>query len=130
MSVFRVCCMCFPERLAVFAIRHAFVFSPIEHLATLRVDTSIKQTQRQLDQLSTIYYNAQALNEAARGAGAENTAKAVNTKYSFAVDHILPLQPEYVIFKGIKLRPYIGLHAPWNLQIIDALDNLSKLNRA
>ena len=94
------------------------------------VKENIKLNASQRDQLCTIYYNAQALNEAARGAGAENAARAVNTKYSFAVDHILPLQPEYVIFKGIKQRPYIGLHAPWNLQIIDALDNLSKLNRA
>jgi hypothetical protein len=94
------------------------------------IANNIKLTTEQAENMLDIYNISQALNEAARGAGAENTARAVNTKYSFAVDHILPLQPEYVTFKGIKQRPYIGLHAPWNLQIIDALDNLSKLNRA
>ena len=91
---------------------------------------NIELTPEQAECMLDIYNTAQALNEASRGAGAENTARAVNTKYSFAVDHILPLQPEYVIFNGVKQRPYIGLHAPWNLQIIDALENLSKLNRA
>ena len=91
---------------------------------------NITLTPGQSEELLDIYNTAQALNEAARGVGVIKTACARNTKYAFAVDHILPLQPEYVIFNGVKQRPYVGLHAPWNMQIIDALDNLSKLNRA
>jgi len=91
---------------------------------------NIELTPEQAESMLDVYNTAQALNEAARGAGVIGGAGSRRGKYSFAVDHIRPLQPEYVIFNGVKQRPYIGLHAPWNMQIIDALDNLSKLNRA
>jgi hypothetical protein len=93
------------------------------------VRENIKLTPEQQEELKSIYYHSSAINEAARGAGAENMAKAVGVKYAFAVDHIMPLRPNKVEFNGKLRRPYIGLHAPWNLQIIDALDNLSKRNK-
>ena len=80
-------------------------------------------------EVDEIYELRRQLNEAASGAGmygkgANNSAK----RYAFAVDHIMPLNPAPILFNGTWQRPYSGLHAPQNLQILEASENLSKKN--
>jgi hypothetical protein len=46
-------------------------------------------------------------------------AKTIQTGIKHHVDHIFPLQG----------KNFSGLHAPWNLQVIPELDNISKKNK-
>lgn len=56
-------------------------------------------------------------------------ARAAGSSEAFHVDHIWPLKPKKVLFRGKRIRPYVGLHAPWNLQILEASENISKNNK-
>jgi len=55
-------------------------------------------------------------------------ARSVGSSECFHVDHIMPLRPAVMKFNGTWQRPYTGLHAAWNLQILEASENLSKSN--
>jgi hypothetical protein len=47
---------------------------------------------------------------------------------AFKVDHFWPLQPRKIKFKGRLVRPFTGLHVPWNLRIIPFAENAAKTN--
>lgn len=81
--------------------------------------------KREIDE---IYELRIQLNEAAAGAGMYGKGANNTKRYSFVVDHILPLNPAPINFNGTIQRPYSGLHAPQNLQILEASENLSKSN--
>lgn len=82
--------------------------------------------KREVDE---IYILKRQLNEAAMGAGMYGKGANNSKRYAFAVDHIIPLKPSKIKFKGKWRRPYVGLHTPWNLQILEAYENMSKSNR-
>ena len=79
-------------------------------------------------EIDEIYELRIQLNEAAAGAGVYGRGANNTKRYSFAVDHILPLNPAPILFNGTWQRPYSGLHAPQNLQILEASENMSKSN--
>ena len=79
-------------------------------------------------EVDEIYELRIQLNEAAAGAGVYGRGANNTKRYSFAVDHILPLNPAPILFNGTWQRPYSGLHAPQNLQILEASENMSKSN--
>ena len=83
------------------------------------LDNNIALPKDALDALRDVYHTRDALTLAARAAGSSEC---------FHVDHIYPLRPEPIDFNGTWQRPYVGLHAPWNLQILEASENLSKSN--
>ena len=56
-------------------------------------------------------------------------ARAAGSSEAFHVDHVWPLKPKKVKFRGKMIRPYVGLHAPWNMQILEASENISKRNK-
>ena len=56
-------------------------------------------------------------------------AQAGGSSEAFHVDHVWPILPKKVLFRGKRIRPYVGLHAPWNVQILEASENLSKSNK-
>ena len=56
-------------------------------------------------------------------------ARAAGSSEAFHVDHVWPLKPKKVKFSGKMIRPYVGLHAPWNMQILEASENIAKLNK-
>lgn len=73
-----------------------------------------------LDTLRDVYHARDNLTLAARAAGSSEV---------FHVDHIMPLQPAPINFNGNLQRPFTGLHAHWNLQILEAKENHSKSNK-
>ena len=83
------------------------------------LNNNIKLPQDVLDALRGIYHDKDDMNLAARAAGSSE---------DYHVDHIYPLRPAPIEFNGSLQRPYVGLHAPWNLQILEASENMSKSN--
>jgi hypothetical protein len=81
------------------------------------------------EEVDEIYSLRRQLNEAAMGAGMYGKGANTHKRYAFAVDHIIPLKPSKIKFKGKWRRPYMGLHTPWNLQILEAAENISKSNK-
>lgn len=73
-----------------------------------------------MDALRDVYHTRDDLTLAARSVGSSEC---------FHVDHIMPLKPNLIDFNGTIQRPFTGLHAPWNLQILEAKENLSKSNK-
>lgn len=84
------------------------------------LDNNIALPKDALDALRGVYHTRDALTLAARSAGSSEC---------FHVDHVMPLKPNPINFNGTKQRPFTGLHAPWNLQILEAKENLSKSNK-
>ena len=92
------------------------------HAAKRRKDlnNNISLPKNAMDDLRDVYHTRDALTLAARSAGSSEC---------FHVDHVMPLKPNLINFNGPKQRPFTGLHAPWNLQILEASENLSKSNK-
>ena len=82
-------------------------------------DNNIKLPKEALDALRDVFHTRDDLTLAARSAGSSER---------FHVDHIMPLRPAPIDFNGSLQRPYVGLHAAWNLQILEASENQSKSN--
>ena len=72
--------------------------------------TNIKLHRSAQDALQGVYELRECLTLCARGAGSSE---------AFHVDHIWPIQGE----------GFCGLHAPWNLQVLEASENISKSNK-
>lgn len=83
------------------------------------INNNISLPKDVMDALRDVYHTRDELTLAARAAGSSEC---------YHVDHIYPLRPEPILFNNTWQRPYVGLHAPWNLQILEASENLSKSN--
>ena len=81
---------------------------------------NIKLHKDAMDALRDVYHTRDAVTLAARSAGSSEC---------FHVDHIMPLKPAIIHFNGTMQRPFTGLHAHWNLQILEAKENISKSNK-
>jgi hypothetical protein len=84
------------------------------------LNNNIKLPKDAMDALRDVYHTRDDLTLAARSVGSSEC---------FHVDHIMPLKPNLINFNGTMQRPFTGLHAPWNLQILEAKENLSKSNK-
>ena len=84
------------------------------------LNNNIELSKEALNALRDVYHVRDNLTLAARSVGSSEC---------FHVDHIIPLQPAPIDFNGTTQRPFTGLHAPWNLQILEAKENLSKSNK-
>jgi hypothetical protein len=88
-------------------------------LRRLSINYKFKLTEEHFDELVDIYLDCFAINEAAVGAGMYGRGANGVKRYAFAVDHIQPLINANLC----------GLHAPWNVQIMEAGENMSKSNK-
>ena len=75
-----------------------------------KLKTNIKLHKTAKKALQAVYKLRECLNLCARSAGSSE---------AFHVDHVWPIQHE----------KFCGLHAPWNLQILEASENISKSNK-
>lgn len=83
------------------------------------LNNNIALPKEAMDALRDVYHTRDDLTLAARSVGSSE---------DYHVDHIYPLRPAVMKYKGTWQRPYTGLHAAWNLQILEASENLSKSN--
>lgn len=83
------------------------------------LNNNIALPREAMDALRDVYHTRDDLTLAARSVGSSE---------DYHVDHIYPLRPAPIDFHGSIQRPYTGLHASWNLQILEASENLSKSN--
>ena len=88
-------------------------------LRRLSINYKFKLTAEHFDDLVDVYLDCFAINEAAVGAGMYGRGFNGRSRYAFAVDHIQPLINANLC----------GLHAPWNVQIMEAGENMSKSNK-
>jgi hypothetical protein len=95
---------------------YALMYSTLRRLS---INYKFKLTEEQFKELVDVYLDCFAINEAAVGAGMYGRGANGTKRYAFAVDHIQPLINEKLC----------GLHAPWNVQIMEARENMSKSNK-